>query len=708
MGTILTASGEERSALITAAKERKAKAGLERAAKKDAARGLAEEEARYRALASAAFKNQTGVDTNGRDYASTDEAASALGLSAAQVRNAITRGDLAAEKVSIRTAYGSGEAWRVSLDSIAQQRKMDPAWLVAARKRRVPAIARARENEAERQAAAAAKRERLAEQYHIKEAERKAEEERHRSLIRVRLPLRRHQPSRVEVFLGPTNSGKTHHALRHLAERGGGTYAAPLRMLAYEAYERLGSLIGKDSVGLVTGEERLNENAPVICATAEMAPLNGELLVLDEVQWAADPERGWAWTRLLAGAEVDELYVTGEVGALPLVKAVLGEDAPVRFLDRLTPLEVVEKAVPIGQVPERSVVVAFSRKAVLHLGGLLRKQKRSIAVLYGALPPEVRREEIARFISGEAEICVATDVIGHGINLPVDTVVFAETNKFDGAVRRPLQAWEAAQIGGRAGRFGLSKQGRIMRLSGLAGFTADQRVIEAAANPRHGIGGHAAFREVCSGYVAPDLSDLGVEKSEELTDALNMWQDVARAWLKDMSWAIVSPVTLLVGRLDVLTRGQLSKTDRSPILSALSLDDAWALVRSPCDPDNSEDIDVLRTIGRCLVNSGAALSKFLDGTPEKWGAASLEAYARRLVILRWATLRFASRLDITHGAVVAKLDEVVKILNEALHRAVKDGVAHCSSCGEICAPWFSQCDSCHNQSYRDEWDDRWY
>ena len=73
-------------------------------------------------------------------------------------------------------------------------------------------------------------------------------------------------------------------------------------MLAQEAHRRLGEWIGAEHVGLVTGEERVNEHAPVVCSTVEMAPQAGELLVLDEVQWADDTERGSAWTRLCSPA----------------------------------------------------------------------------------------------------------------------------------------------------------------------------------------------------------------------------------------------------------------------------------------------------------------------------------------------------------------------------------------------------------------------
>src|SRR4029453_10215702 len=91
-----------------------------------------------------------------------------------------------------------------------------------------------------------------------------------------------------------------------------------------------------------------------------------------------------------------------------------------------------------------------------------------VAVLYGAMPLASRREEIDRFLSGAAEVCVATDVLGHGVNLPCETLLFAETTKFDGEQRRNLLPWELAQIAGRAGRFVLVERGHFGGLPGLA------------------------------------------------------------------------------------------------------------------------------------------------------------------------------------------------------------------------------------------------
>jgi len=142
----------------------------------------------------------------------------------------------------------------------------------------------------------------------------------------------------VIAHLGPTNSGKTHDALRFLVEQGRGVYAAPLRMLAQEAHRRLGAELGEERVGLVTGEERVNPGAPIVCCTAEMAPASGETLVLDEVQWAEDEERGSAWTRLLLGGEYRHILLLGAVEALPLVRHAFPQ-AEIRFFERKAPLD---------------------------------------------------------------------------------------------------------------------------------------------------------------------------------------------------------------------------------------------------------------------------------------------------------------------------------------------------------------------------------
>ena len=68
--------------------------------------------------------------------------------------------------------------------------------------------------------------------------------------LTVRLPERRTEPETVIAHLGPTNSGKTHDALRFLVETGRGIYAAPLRMLALlQAESRLVDFLMEDVQG---------------------------------------------------------------------------------------------------------------------------------------------------------------------------------------------------------------------------------------------------------------------------------------------------------------------------------------------------------------------------------------------------------------------------------------------------------------------------
>src|SRR5689334_23554221 len=156
--------------------------------------------------------------------------------------------------------------------------------------------------------------------------------------IEILLPERRIDPESVVAHLGPTNSGKTHHALEFLKEQGRGVYAGPLRMLAQEAYRRLAAELGDERVGLITGEERINESAPVICCTVEMAPSTGEVLVLDEVQWADDDERGSAWTRLLLGGDYRHILLLGALDAEPLVRHAFPE-IEIKVFERKLPLE---------------------------------------------------------------------------------------------------------------------------------------------------------------------------------------------------------------------------------------------------------------------------------------------------------------------------------------------------------------------------------
>jgi ATP-dependent RNA helicase SUPV3L1/SUV3 len=512
--------------------------------------------------------------------------------------------------------------------------------------------------------------------------------------IEIRLPERRVEPESVVAHLGPTNSGKTHDALRFLAEQGRGVYAGPLRMLAQEAHRRLSAELGANRVGLVTGEERVNEHAPIICCTVEMAPSEGAVLVLDEVQWADDTERGSAWTRLLLGAEYRHILVLGAVDALPLVERAFPQ-AEVRLFERKLPLEFVG-ARSLRSLAAGTVVVAFSRRAVLALAGEVnRNRPGKVAVLYGAMPLASRREEIDRFLSGRAEVCVATDVLGHGVNLPCETLLFAETSKFDGEERRDLLPWELAQIAGRAGRFGLVERGHVGVLTGVPWAAADPELVESALQPHVRLpAGLLGYRVVDEARIRPRLGDLGVDDPRDLGHALDAWYRVATREWEHESWLALESLQPLRLRLDAVQRRLGARGRR------LGLDDTWTLVTAPVDEDH---VELLGTLALAVSGDQAArrlLAPLLDTNRLRDAALEDAEEAGRVAsILRWFALQFPGVGGVTIERATALEEAAAARVVARLRLEVSEPtIGRCRSCGRTCAPWFPLCDRCFGRA----------
>ena len=512
--------------------------------------------------------------------------------------------------------------------------------------------------------------------------------------IEIVLPRRRVEPETVVAHLGPTNSGKTYHALEFLKERGRGVYAGPLRMLAQEAHRRLAAEIGEEHVGLVTGEERVNEHAPIICCTVEMAPSSGEVLVLDEVQWADDEERGSAWTRLLLAGDYRHILLLGALDAEPLVRHAFPH-VEIKVFQRKLPLEFVgERA--LRSVAPGTVLVAFSRKAVLALAGEAnRPRPGKIAVLYGAMPLASRREEIDRFLSGSAEVCVATDVLGHGVNLPCETLLFAETTKFDGQERRDLLPWELAQIAGRAGRFGLVDRGHVGVLTSVAWANADPRLVESALEPHVELpSGQRGYRIVDEARIRPRLDDLGVSDPRNLDAALAAWHRVAtREWAYE-SWLAVESLAPIRGRLGAVQRRLRERSRR------LTLEDTWKLINAPIDEDNAE---LLATLALAIAGDSAQrslLAFLLD--PARLRDSSLEEAeqaGRVAAILRWFALQYPGVGGVTiEGAAALEAAAAARVVARLRVEVSDPTVGRCRSCGKTCAPWFPLCDRCFGRA----------
>lgn len=282
--------------------------------------------------------------------------------------------------------------------------------------------------------------------------------------------IRRHH----HFYLGPTNSGKTYQALIALEQAQSGVYLAPLRLLAMEVRDRL--VAAGVPCNLITGEERvLMAGAQHTASTIEMMnptkPV--EVTVIDEIQMLQDPDRGSAWTAALVGAPAARVFICGSTAVTaPCIDAIeaMDETYDITYLERKTSL-VLENESLCGKsyskhklkpkLQKGDAVVAFSRKDVLTLSARFRQWGFSVATIYGALAPEVRRTESERFNSGQADILVATDAIGMGLNLPIRRVIFSHIHKFDGVASRLLNMTEVRQIAGRAGRFGIYETGYV-------------------------------------------------------------------------------------------------------------------------------------------------------------------------------------------------------------------------------------------------------
>lgn len=268
------------------------------------------------------------------------------------------------------------------------------------------------------------------------------------------------------LHIGPTNCGKTYQALERLREAQNGVYLGPLRLLALEVYEKM-----KDAqipCTMLTGEECIyEEGSRIISSTVEMLDLDQQydVAVIDEAQMIADSDRGHSWTRAILGVQAEEVHVCMSPAAEEVIIhliALCGDTYEIHKYERKTRLVCEEQPFSFPEdVRDGDALIVFTKRMVLDIAGRLERRGMKVSVIYGSLPPEIRRRQIRIFAEGETRIVVSTDAIGMGLNLPVRRIVFIQTVKFDGKNTRPLKTAEILQIAGRAGRFGIYDTGYV-------------------------------------------------------------------------------------------------------------------------------------------------------------------------------------------------------------------------------------------------------
>ncbi|CAD5221350.1 unnamed protein product [Bursaphelenchus xylophilus] len=266
---------------------------------------------------------------------------------------------------------------------------------------------------------------------------------------------------RIIFHAGPTNSGKTYNALKAFNEAGTGVYCGPLRLLAAEVFRKSNEL--GVPCDLATGDDRQfatsnHEPAQHLSCTVEMLSLEMQfdVAVIDEIQMLRDSQRGWAWTRALLGVCAKEVHVCGESAALDIVCKVLdpiGEHVEVREYERKSPYHISTHALKnVNNVQDGDCIVCFNRKHILAVTRQLERLNIPCAVIYGAMPPQTKLDQAARFNDPDdaTNVLVATDAIGMGLNLNIKRIIFFSLCKSSGLIPN----YHALQIAGRAGRYG--------------------------------------------------------------------------------------------------------------------------------------------------------------------------------------------------------------------------------------------------------------
>lgn len=359
------------------------------------------------------------------------------------------------------------------------------------------------------------------------------------------------------IHVGPTNSGKTYAALQVLKEAKSGAYLAPLRLLADEVHQTLSET--GIATSLITGEERKYvPNATHYASTIEMANYERaiDVCVIDEAQMVGNKFRGGAWSRAICGIPAKTLHICCAPDALDVIVRLIKwcnesyeivthiRKTPLRFDGRINTLN-------LNNIRQGDCLVVFSRSHAHRLASRLIDAGKRVSLIYGALPYSTKQEETTHFAQGDTDIVVATDCIGMGLNLPIKRVIFMESSKYDGERRRLLTSNEIAQIAGRAGRFGIHKEGT------WAISTEAQRARKLQAL------GHESIKPVSHFYLG--FPSNSVPEEMDFTQALSLWNQ-----LGTNNGVHLQNVKDVLIRAQYLTRKGIPNSE-IPLLSSLNV-----------------------------------------------------------------------------------------------------------------------------------------
>ena len=458
----------------------------------------------------------------------------------------------------------------------------------------------------------------------------------------------------VMLYVGPPNSGKTHAAFERLAKASNGAYLAPLRLLALEGRDRL--VARGVACSLLTGEENVPaQGARVVSSTIEMVGTNKpiEVAVIDEAQMIFDESRGWAWTQAIVAVPANEVIIICSPYAVPALENLLGlcgEKCEVRHFERKQHVQLLPGPVPISALHKGDAVVAFSRREVLMLRDQIGASGHPVSVIYGALPPEVRRREAERFAHGASDILVATDAIGMGLNLPIRRVLFSTMTKFDGVGDRTLNESEVHQIAGRAGRYGMHDEGFVGVLreaEPTAAKTLKELLPKTPRAPRD----FKAPVAPNGWHIDTISSRLGLTR---LREVLGVFMDQLQLDNAHFEVAKLEQMLELAAQLDVSA-------------ATLSLKQRFTYAQAPVDSRTESQVqEFLSWTHSHALTGKAGTPWFLQEVDEHSRLERMEQALRSCTLWLWLDLRFPE----VYGHLDAVLD-MRRRLNDGIERQLK-------------------------------------
>lgn len=275
-------------------------------------------------------------------------------------------------------------------------------------------------------------------------------------------------------------------------------FTAPIKALSNNRYAEL--LMEGYDTGIDTGDFKENTDARIICCTQEVytnkyANLPNMNVIIDEFHYVANnPDRTRPY--------IDGIRKTNQSSRIMVISATFGNTEEVKsYLERIkgqpfniyendersTDLIITNKKYKIREI-KNALIFVFSSKNCVRIAndlyrerGFIKKEKqqqinmilkllnikskqfkqyteKGIGTYYGSMLPKEKLATEILFKKGLIDVVVGTDALSLGVNLPAETVIFAQLAKY---YTGPLAPSEFYQMAGRAGRKGYFDTGYI-------------------------------------------------------------------------------------------------------------------------------------------------------------------------------------------------------------------------------------------------------